>query len=161
MADSRYLTYFFMIVVSTTIFSNFFVTIEGLEFQEDNEFTSSQLSIGINRGCVVGCHHPSVPDFAKCNGRLEMYTDNPNPRRRIINLAQRQGKRSPFKVRKMRPLHDFSNSRLFVKVNGNCCWKLFQRNFFRGTSDVLLRGDEREFSFYPKSLRLVECPSRA
>ena len=51
MADSRYLTYFFMIVVSTTIFSNFFVTIEGLEFQEDNEFTSSQLSIGINRGC--------------------------------------------------------------------------------------------------------------
>ena len=60
-------------------------------YQKSNRVTSIY-SIG-----VVGCNHP-VPDFAKCSGRLEMYTDNPNPRRRIINLAQRQGKISPFKV---------------------------------------------------------------
>merc|ERR1712110_663998 len=132
MVDSRYLNYFFMIVAGMMIFSNFFVTIEGnLQF------------IGLKNAVSVDC-----------NGSLEIYTNNPNLRRRIINHAQRE-------VRKMRPLHDFSNSELFVKVNGNCCWKLFQRNYFRGTSDVLVRGDEREFSFYPKSLRLVECPSRA
>ena len=47
MADSRYLTYFFVIVVGMIYsFSNFFVTVEGLDYQvqEENEFTSSQLS---------------------------------------------------------------------------------------------------------------------
>ena len=50
MADSRYLTYFFVIVVGMIyIFSNFFVTVEGMEMvQEDNEFTSNQISTGDN-----------------------------------------------------------------------------------------------------------------
>ena len=52
MADSRYLTYFFVIVVGMiNIFSNFFVTVEGLEYQEDNEFTSSQLSKDVSAAC--------------------------------------------------------------------------------------------------------------
>ena len=44
-----------------------------------------------------------------------------------INIGQNNDGRFPYGYRKIMPNKDFSSHSLFVKVNGNCCWKLFTR----------------------------------
>ena len=69
------------------------------------------------------------PAEALCEGALEMfaYDESNRIQEHAINIGQNNDGRFPYGYRKIMPTKDFSSHSLFVKVNGNCCWKLFTR----------------------------------
>ena len=70
-----------------------------------------------------------IPPRLQCEGALEMFSHNPqtNSYEQAINIGQNQEKRLPGGFPFISPKMDFSMQRLFVEVNGNCCWKLFSK----------------------------------
>ena len=44
-----------------------------------------------------------------------------------------------------------------VKVNGNCCWRVYPHEHYRGSPVRLDRGMEAVLEFSPASVRKVEC----
>merc|ERR1712141_742039 len=118
------------------------------------KYFSATLIIGTNSGS-------SHPSEALCEGALEMFAldESTRAQEKAINIGQNENGRRPYGYRKIMPFKDFSSHSLFVKVNGNCCWKLFTRYRYRGNAEVLQLGEERDFSFFPKSLKLIECPN--
>ena len=55
------------------------------------------------------------------------YDESTRLQEHAINIGQNNDGRFPYGYRKIMPNKDFSSQSLFVKVNGNCCWKLFTR----------------------------------
>ena len=55
------------------------------------------------------------------------YDESNRVQEHAINIGQNNDGRFPYGYRKIMPTKDFSSHSLFVKVNGNCCWKLFTR----------------------------------
>ena len=50
------------------------------------------------------------------------------------------------------------NSTQFYEVGGTCCWKVYKMKNYRGESNILRAGSDRQKNSFPiKSVKFVEC----
>merc|ERR1711862_45585 len=120
------------------------------------EFDDEEESAGA--ACIADprCDNPSPRNF--CQGNVEIRSKLNDVEKSHGNLAKGEGEAAPYKISKMiyTPRMEKGSTRT-IEVNGNCCWKFYEKRYYRGTMKMIRNSGAFTSSFTPRSLKIVEC----
>ena len=83
----------------------------------------------------------------ECIGSLELLLST----NEVLMITSEQLANHNKRIRKIQP------NLGYVRINGNCCWDVYPRRFFRGQKSTLVPGDELELNFEAKSIKVKNC----
>merc|ERR1712029_1083989 len=135
------------------LFLLFFVTsIHGLQEEENSLMTFTPYTNAIAGACVFNCVEDSRDT---CKGFTEFFCEGEDQPIFKVTQERHQEVRG---FSKMKPTtRACRNARKTLNVQGNCCWKVYQRYRYTGTMKIIRNSDTLDLHFVPRSMKIMPC----
>ena len=114
-------------------------------------YFSNDLSI-LAGACVFNCVEDSRDT---CEGFTEFFCEGKDQPIFKVTQERHQEERG---FSKMKPTtRACRNARKTLNVQGNCCWKVYQRYRYTGTMKIIRNSDTLDLHFVPRSMKIMPC----